>query len=101
MVVSLYLFILEGGDLEALVHSENPSTSIPSSGFKASGKAEEPAVDRKLSEAVALKFQKTRTLYLGKLSDAENGSDSGVWCRREKLQRGEISLVYGRRRQHE
>lgn len=68
------------------------------------------AVDRKLSEAVALKFQKTRTLYLGyvqktlfllswglittfirsltrlhvtpwlcsKLSDAENGSNSGV-----------------------
>lgn len=25
----------------------------------------QPAVDRKLSEAVALKFQKTRTLYLG------------------------------------
>lgn len=48
MVVSLHLFILEGGDLEALedsvCHSENPSSSIPSSGSKdlaASGKAEE------------------------------------------------------------
>ncbi|CAN7071972.1 unnamed protein product [Brassica oleracea var. botrytis] len=81
LVVSLYLFILEGGDLESLVHSESPSPSIPSKDLEASGEAEETAVDRKLSEAIALKFQKTRTLYLGKLSgakDAENGSDSGV-----------------------
>lgn len=48
MVISLYLFILEGGDLEALgnsvCHSVNPSLSIPSSGSEnlaASGKAEE------------------------------------------------------------
>lgn len=47
IVVSLYLFILEGGDLEALWDSvclsENPSSSAPSSGFKdseASGKTE-------------------------------------------------------------
>ncbi|ESQ54520.1 hypothetical protein EUTSA_v10024534mg [Eutrema salsugineum] len=88
MVVSLYLFILEGGDMEELrdsvCHSERPSSSIPSSGSKdleASGKAEETAVDRKLSGAVALKFQKSRTLYLGKMSEAkdpENCSDSGV-----------------------
>ncbi|VVB11341.1 unnamed protein product [Arabis nemorensis] len=107
MVVSLYLFILEGGDLEALegsvCHSENQSSSVPSSGSKdsaASGKAEETAVDKKRSGAIALKFQKTRTLYLGKLSkakDQEEGSDSGIgveeescngesflWCLTEK-----------------
>ncbi|KAF8114569.1 hypothetical protein N665_0036s0095 [Sinapis alba] len=83
MVVSLYLFILEGGDLEGLGHSESPSPSIPSKDLE----AEETAVDRKLSEAVALRFQKNRTLYLGKLSkaeeDAENGSDSGVGVEEE------------------
>ncbi|KFK29269.1 hypothetical protein AALP_AA7G111300 [Arabis alpina] len=94
MVVSLYLFILEGGDLEALegsvCRSENQSSSIPSSGSKdsaASGnKAEETAVHRKRSGAVALKFQKIRTLYMGKVSEAqdkENGSDSGVGVEKE------------------
>ncbi|CAH8318077.1 unnamed protein product [Eruca vesicaria subsp. sativa] len=82
LVVSLYLFIIEGGDVKALGHSESPSPSIPSSDYlEASGKAEETAVDRKLSEAVALRYQKIRTSYLGKLSeakDAENGSDSEV-----------------------
>ncbi|CAN8230300.1 unnamed protein product [Cochlearia groenlandica] len=86
MVVSLYLFILEGGDLAALgnsiFHSEIPTSSIPSSGSKdlaRSGKAEE--TNRKMCKAVALKFRKTRTFYLGKMSkaeDSENGSDSGV-----------------------
>ncbi|XP_010448124.1 PREDICTED: uncharacterized protein LOC104730625 [Camelina sativa] len=88
MVISMYLFILEGGDLEALgnsvCHSENPSCSMPSSGSEilaASGKAEETSVDRKQSGAVALKFHKIRTLYLGKMSEAkdpESGPDSGV-----------------------
>ena len=41
LVVSLYLFILEGGDLESLVHSESPSPSIPSKDLEASGEAEE------------------------------------------------------------
>ncbi|CAA7039682.1 unnamed protein product [Microthlaspi erraticum] len=93
MVVSLYLFVLEGGDLEALWDSvflsENPSSSTPSSGSKdseASGKTEKTTVDRKLSGAVALKFQKLRTLYLGKVSgakDPENGSDSGIGIEEE------------------
>ncbi|CAA0396692.1 unnamed protein product [Arabidopsis thaliana] len=93
MVISMYLFILEGGDLEALGdsvgHSENTSSSILSSGSKnlaASGKADKTAVDRKQSGAVALKFHKNRTLYLGKVSEAkgpENGSDSGVGVEEE------------------
>ncbi|EOA18202.1 hypothetical protein CARUB_v10006686mg [Capsella rubella] len=88
IVISMYLFILEGGNLEALgnsVHnSGNPSSPIPSSGSEnlaASGKAEETAVDRKQSGAVALKFHKIRTLYLGKISEAkgpESDPDSGI-----------------------
>ncbi|CAL9227071.1 unnamed protein product [Arabidopsis halleri] len=93
IVISLYLFILEGGDLEALGdsvgHSENPSSSISSSSSKnlaASGKADETAVDRKQSGAVALKFHKIRTLYMGKVSEAkdpENDPDSGVGVEEE------------------
>ncbi|CAH2059985.1 unnamed protein product [Thlaspi arvense] len=91
MVVSLYLLILEGGDLEALknsvCHSESPSSSsIPSSGSKdleASCNAEETAVDRKSSGAVALKFQKIRTLYLGKMSEAKDAENCGVGVEEE------------------
>ncbi|CAN8255179.1 unnamed protein product [Cochlearia groenlandica] len=96
MVVYLYLFILEGGDLDALNdligQSENPSSSIPSSGSK----AEE--TKKKMCKTVTLKFQKSRTLYLGKMSkanDQENGlgvsveeetcnGESFLWCLGEK-----------------
>ncbi|KAG2314259.1 hypothetical protein Bca52824_017381 [Brassica carinata] len=79
---------LEGGDLEALGHSVNPLPSIPSSS--------ENSVDRNLSVAVSSRFQKIRTLYLGKLSEAkdeENGLDSGVSVQEESCCNGEKFLL--------
>ncbi|XP_010433355.1 PREDICTED: uncharacterized protein LOC104717483 [Camelina sativa] len=113
MVISMYLFILEGGDLEALgnsvCHSENPSCSMPSSGSEilaASGKAEETSVDRKQSGAVALKFHKIRTLYLGKMSEAKDpesgpgvsveeescNGENFLWCMagKDKLKKSDV-----------
>ncbi|CAH2077772.1 unnamed protein product [Thlaspi arvense] len=92
MVVSLYSFILEGGDMEALrnsvCHSESPLSSIPSSGSKdmeaSCNNAEETTVDRKSSGAVALKFQKIRTLYLGKMSEAKDAENCGVGVEEER-----------------